>query len=321
MSVNESLPVVIAAAAVFYGTPLLYASLGEVLAERSGVLNLGVEGMMLIGAVCGFGAVQVVAGPGWLALGAAVLCAAAAGAAVALIHGVLAIGLRANQIVSGLALAIFAGGSGLSSYIGNAFRLGGHPAHHEFSRIDVLGLAKMPVLGPILFHQNALVYLSWLVVAAATVYVSRSRLGLNLRAVGESPETADAAGISVAAYRYVHTLVGGALAGLGGAFYSLAITPAWIDGMTSGAGWIAIALVVFAFWRPELAVVGAYLFGALSSLTFVLQTGNVHVAPEVFAALPFVITIVVLAAVSSGWARRRLGAPAALGVPYVREAR
>jgi simple sugar transport system permease protein len=177
------------------------------------------------------------------------------------------------------------------------------------------------VLGPILFHQNALVYLSWLVVAAATVYVSRSRLGLNLRAVGESPETADAAGISVAAYRYVHTLVGGALAGLGGAFYSLAITPAWIDGMTSGAGWIAIALVVFAFWRPELAVVGAYLFGALSSLTFVLQTGNVHVAPEVFAALPFVITIVVLAAVSSGWARRRLGAPAALGVPYVREAR
>ena len=319
--INNSLLVVIVASAIGYGTPLLFAALGELLAERSGVLNLGVEGMMLIGAVSGFWAVQTVGGPSWMSLLVAVIVAALAAAATSLIHAVLTISLRASQIVSGLALTIFAGATGLSSYLGHVANLGGKPARHEFTAIDVIGLKDVPVLGPILFHQNALTYISWLLVGLTLVYLYRTRPGLHLRAVGESPATADAMGVNVTAYRYVHVLIGGALAGIGGAFFSLAITPGWIDGMTSGAGWIAIALVIFAFWRPELALVGAYLFGAFSSLAFTLQARQVHLPPEVFASLPYLMTVVVLVLVSTGWARKRLGAPAALGVPYVREER
>jgi len=234
---------------------------------------------------------------------------------------VLTITLRASQIVSGLALTIFAGASGLSSYIGHVASLGGRPARHEFDAINVLGLQDAPVIGPILFHQNALTYVSWLLVVLTLFYLYRTRPGLHLRAVGESPATADAMGVNVTAYRYVHVLIGGALAGIGGAFFSLAITPGWLDGMTSGAGWIAIALVIFAFWRPELALVGAYLFGAFSSLAFTLQARQVHLPPEAFASLPYLMTVIVLVLVSTGWARQRLGAPASLGVPYVREER
>ena len=319
--INDSILVVIAANAIAYGTPLLFAALGELLAERSGVLNLGVEGMMLIGAVSGFWAVETIGGPSSVSLLAAVIVAALAAAAASLIHAILTISLRASQIVSGLALTIFAGASGLSSYIGHVANLGGKPARHEFDFINVLGLKDVPVLGPIVLHQNALTYVSWLLVAVTLVYLYRTRPGLHLRAVGESPATADAMGVNVTAYRYIHVLLGGALAGIGGAFFSLAITPGWIDGMTSGAGWIAIALVIFAFWRPELALVGAYLFGALSSLAFTLQTRQVHLPAEVFASLPYLMTVVVLVLVSTGWASKRLGAPAALGVPYVREER
>jgi simple sugar transport system permease protein len=319
--VNDSIVVVLAASAIFYGTPLVFAALGELLAERSGVLNLGVEGMMLMGAVTAFWAVQHVSGPDWLALLVATLVGGLAALAVSVVHAVLVVGLRANQIVSGLALTIFAGTTGLSSYIGNVGKLGGQPAHHEFNALNVLGLANVPVAGPILFHQNALVYASWALVLIAMAYLHRTRTGLHLRAVGESPQTADVMGVDVARYRYAHTLLGGLLAGIGGAYFSLAITPNWIDGMTSGAGWIAIALVIFAFWRPEMTLAGAYLFGLFSSLGFVLQARQVHLPPEVFASLPYLMTVVVLVAVSTGWARQRLGAPAALGTPYVREER
>lgn len=319
--INDNVLVVIAASAISYGTPLLFAALGELLAERSGVLNLGVEGMMLIGAVSGFWAVQTIGGPSWVSLLAAVIVAALAAAAISLIHAFLTISLRASQIVSGLALTIFAGATGLSSYIGHVANLGGVPARHEFDPINVFGLGNAPILGPVVFHQNALTYVSWALVVLTLFYLYRTRPGLHLRAVGESPGTADAMGVNVAAYRYVHVMIGGALAGIGGAFFSLAITPGWIDGMTSGAGWIAIALVIFAFWRPELALVGAYLFGAFSSLAFTLQARQVHLPPEVFSSLPYLMTIVVLVLVSTGWARRRLGAPASLGVPYVREER
>jgi ABC-type uncharacterized transport system permease subunit len=321
MNVNDSIVVVLVASAIFYGTPLVFAAVGELLAERSGVLNLGVEGMMLIGAVTAFWSVQHLGGPDWVVLILATSIGGLAALATSLIHAILVVGLRANQIVSGLALTIFAGATGLSSYVGNVGRLGGQPAHHEFAAINVLGLSNVPVLGPILFHQNALVYASWVLVLLALGYLYRTRTGLHLRAVGESPQTADVMGIDVARYRYAHTLAGGLLAGVGGAYFSLAITPNWIDGMTSGAGWIAIALVIFAFWRPELTLVGAYLFGLFSSLGFVLQARQVHLAPEVFAALPYLMTVVVLVVVSTGWARQRLGAPAALGTPYVREER
>jgi ABC-type uncharacterized transport system permease subunit len=171
------------------------------------------------------------------------------------------------------------------------------------------------------FNHSVLVFASWALVALVALYLSRTRIGLNVRAVGESPAAADAMGINVVAYRYAHTIAGGALAGVGGACFSLAITPQWVDGLTQGAGWIAIALVIFAFWRPDLCLVGAYFFGAFSALPFTLQARGVTVAPELFQALPYVMTIVVLVLVSTGLAKRRLGAPAALGRAYVREER
>jgi simple sugar transport system permease protein len=319
--VNSSIGVFVMASAVAYGTPLLYAALGELLAERSGVLNLGVEGMMLMGALAGFWAVQRVPGSGPAVLACAVLVAAVAGALMSLIHAVLVVTLRANQIVSGLALTIFA--AGLSSYLANDLNLANAPAEHEFTAFLPQGMRDAPIVGPILFDQNALVYLSWLAVLVAGWYLYRTRPGLNVRAVGESPAAADAMGINVTAYRYAHTLAGGALAGVGGATFSLAITPSWVDGLTQGAGWIAIALVIFAFWRPGLCLVGAYLFGAFQALPFAFQAKSVltDIPPEFFQALPYVMTIVVLVLVSSAGARFRLGAPHGLGIPYVREER
>jgi ABC-type uncharacterized transport system permease subunit len=324
VSVNQSLVVQVLAQAVVYGTPVLFAALGELLAERSGVLNLGVEGMMLVGATMGFWGMQRAPGPTSLVLILAILTAAFAGLVMSAIHAFLVVTLRASQIVSGLALTIFAGGLGLASYLGNDLGLADVPPKHQFSDIDVFGLKDVSVVGPILFHQSALVYLSWAVVALVALYLSRTRPGLNVRAVGENPGAADAMGIDVTRYRYAHVLAGGALAGLGGACYSLAITPGWTDGdsLVGGAGWIAIALVIFSFWRAELCLVGAYLFGGLSGgLPSALQAHGYKVTPEFLNALPYLMTIAVLVLVSTGLARRRLGAPAALGVPYVREER
>jgi len=319
--VNNSLIVVVLSSGVLYGTPLLYAALGEVLAERSGVLNLGVEGMMLMGAVMGFWTVERVHGPTPLILAASIGVAALAGAVMAAIHAFLVITLRANQIVSGLALTIFAGAAGLSSYLGNDLQLAGKPAKHQFQEIFPTSWQDLPVVGPIIFGQSLLVYASWVCVVLVALYLTRTRLGLNLRAVGESPAAADAMGVNVSRYRYAHTLVGGAFAGVGGAAFSLSITPQWVDGLTQGAGWIAIALVIFAFWRPTLCLLGAYFFGAFTALPFALQGHGVTVAPELFQTLPYVATIVALVLVSSRAARIRFGAPAALGLPYVREER
>src|SRR5437763_6432777 len=319
---NHSLLVVLIASGVAYGTPLLYAALGELLAERSGVLNLGVEGMMLVGAVMGFWTVQRVHVNTGLSLALAMLVAAIAGAAMAAIHAFLVITLRASQIVSGLALTIFAGAAGLSSYLGNDFNLADNPARHAFHAVFPASFQRWPVVGPILFGQNVLVYASWACVVAVWLYLSRTRPGLNVRAVGESPAAADAMGIDVTAYRYAHVLAGGAFAGVGGACFTLAITPQWDAGITGGAGWIAIALVIFAVWRPELVLVGAYFFGALTALAPNLQARQITNAPhEIFDSLPYLMTVVVLVLVSTGWAKRRLGAPAALGLPYVREER
>jgi simple sugar transport system permease protein len=316
--INNSVWVVVLASAVTYGTPLLYAALGELLTERSGVLNLGVEGMMLTGAVMGFWAVQRTG-----SLGVAIAVAAIAGASMALIHAFLVITLRANQIVSGLALTIFAGAAGLSSYLGNDLNLADQPAREAFRPFLPKSWQSADVVGPILFKQSALVYASWALVVLVALYLNRTRFGLNVRAVGESPEAADAMGLNVTAYRYAHTLLGGAFAGVGGACFTLWITPQWVDGITAGAGWIAIALVIFAFWRPALCLIGAYLFGAFSGIPFAFQARGIltGIPPELFQALPYTMTIVVLVLVSSAGARRRLGAPAALGTPYVREER
>jgi general nucleoside transport system permease protein len=328
VGVNDSLVVEVLTQAVVYGTPILFAALGELLAERSGVLNLGVEGMMLVGAAMGFWGMQRAPGTDATALTLAVLTAGFAGLVMALAFAILVVSLRANQIVSGLALTIFAGGLGLSSYLGNDLGLADVPAKHQFGDIDVFGLKDTPVVGPILFHQSALVYLSWALTVLIALYLSRTRLGLNVRAVGENPGAADAMGINVRLYRYAHVLAGGALAGIGGACYSLAITPGWTDGdsLVGGAGWIAIALVIFSFWRPELCLVGAYLFGGLAGgVPAAIQAHDYKAIPAFFKtseflnSLPYVMTIVVLVLVSTSFARRRIGAPAALGVPYVRE--
>lgn len=318
---NNGIVVVVMASAVAYGTPLLYAALGELLAERSGVLNLGVEGMMLVGAVTGFFAVQRLGHSAGVSLALAVAVAAVAGACAALILAFLVVTLRANQIVAGLALTIFAGAAGLSSYIGDDFGLADDPARYSFGPVNAFGLEDVPILGPVVFAQTWLVYGSWVCVLAVGFYLARTRPGLNVRAVGESPAAADAMGIGVTKYRYLHTLAGGAFAGVGGASFSLALTPHWVDGLTAGAGWIAIALVIFAFWRADLCLVGAYVFGAFSALPFTLQARGVTITPQLFQALPYVMTIVVLVLVSSGIGRRRLGAPASLGQPYVREER
>lgn len=318
---NSNLFIVIAASAIFYGTPLYFAALGELITERSGVLNLGVEGMMLIGAVFAAWGAQHVGGPAWFGVLAAVLLGALGAALLAAIHALLAVTFRVNQTVAGLAITIFAGAVGLSSYLANTWKVAVRPTPRPIRRLDVLGLADAPIIGPLLFHHTILTYVSWVLCALTTWYLFRSRFGLNLRAVGESPATADANGINVALYRYVHTMIGGALAGVGGAFYALAIVPTWVDGMTKGAGWIAIALVIFGFWRPDLTLAGAYLFGALSSLGLTLKARNVQINGSILDALPFAMTIVVLVLVSSGWARRRLGAPSALGLPFEREER
>jgi simple sugar transport system permease protein len=271
----------------------------------------------------GFWAVQRFHVTTSVALLGAVGVAAFAGAAIAAIHAFLVITLRANQIVSGLAITIFAGIAGLSSYLGNDLDLAKSPARHQFQEVFPSSWQDLPVVGPIVFGQSILVYASWVCVVLVALYLSRTRLGLNVRAVGDSPAAADAMGLNVSAYRYAHTLVGGAFAGVAGATFSLSITPQWIAGLTAGAGWIAIALVVFSFWRPTLCLVGAYLFGAFSYLPFALQARDYSWAPppELSQSLPYLMTIVALVLVSSRAARLRFGAPAALGRPYVREER
>ena len=317
---NSNLFVIIAASAIYYGTPLFFAGLGELITERSGVLNLGVEGMMLLGAVAASFVSSRMGGSAPVVLAAAALAAMAAAALGALVHAFAVITLRVNQTVSGLALTSLAGAAGLSSYMANVWKLK-DPAKHQFTKIDLFGLKDSPVVGPILFNQTLPTYVSWVLVVLASWYLFRSRPGLHLRAVGESPQTADAMGINVVRYRYVHTLAGGALAGIGGMCFSLSIVPTWQDGMTAGRGWIAIALVIFGFWRPDLMLLGAYLFGAFSSLSLTLQARGVKVAPQFLDSLPYLMTIGVLVLVSGGWAKRRLGAPAALGIPYEREER
>lgn len=317
---NSNIVLAVVVSAISFGTPLVLAGLGELLAERSGVLNLGVEGMMLMGAVCAFCVSQKLHLSSALVLFLAVLASMVAGAAMALIHAFLTITIRVNQIVSGLAITIFAGIIGLSSYLGQVWNIGGVAGLHQFNQVNLLGLENLPVLGPLIFNQDVFVYASWVLVVAVLYYLYRTRPGLYLRAVGENPAAADAMGINVTAYRYTHTLIGGALAGLGGAYFTLALAPIWTDGLTAGVGWIAIALVIFAFWRPDLLVLGAYLFGVFSALGPTLQTHHITALPsEFYSALPFLMTVIALAAASTSWANRRIGTPASLGIPYTRE--
>src|SRR5205809_999940 len=289
----------ILAAAIAAGTPLVFAAWGELVVERSGVLNLGVEGMMLVGAIAGF---STGAATGNLWLGA--LAGMAAGAAMSVIFAVLTLNLMANQVASGLALTLF--GVGLSAFLGKPY---------ESVSLTVVPppaiplLSQIPVLGPLLFNYHVLVYVSWALFAAIAWFLYKSRAGLVLRSIGESPESAHAIGYPVIRIRYLATLFGGAMAGLGGAYLSEFYAPLWVEGMTAGRGWIALALVVFATWRPARVMIGAYLFGGVTIAQFFAQGGGIAIPAPFLSALPYLATIIVLVVISRNVATIRLNSP------------
>jgi simple sugar transport system permease protein len=290
------------------GTPLIIVALGELVTERSGVLNLGAEGMMAMGALGAF-IVNQATGNAPLAVAAGM----AAGVAMALLFGYVTLTMLANQVASGLALSIF--GIGLSAFIGKAYESAAMPM---VTPIRIPLLADIPLVGAVLFNQQSLVYFSWVLVAAVAWFLYRSRAGLALRAVGESPTAAHAVGYAVIPIRYLAVAFGGAMAGIGGAFLSVYYTPLWSQGMVAGRGWIALALVVFATWRPIRVVLGAYLFGGVMiSQLFVQGLGlKLDVPAQFLSALPYVATIAVLVLISRNAASVRLHSPVSLGRPF-----
>ncbi len=300
-------------AAVISGTPLLFAILGEILTEKTGKLNLGVEGMMMMGAVIGFKTALITSnGP------LAILGAAAAGGAGALIYAVLTVTLRANQTVTGLTLTIF--GTGFASFAGQNLSGTVVPASVRafFSETPLPLLSKIPVIGPVFFSHSVFVYIGYAVVFASWFYINRTKAGLSLRAIGENTAAADSSGIHVLTYKYIHIIAGGLLAGLGGAFLSLVYVPAWQENITAGRGWIAVALVIFCRWDPLKVFIGAYLFGGLDIIGFRLQRFDIHVSQYFLDMLPYLMTTFILVAAS---VKKKIGSspPAELGNPYFRE--
>ena len=288
-------------------TPLLLAASGELVVERAGVLNLGVEGMMIMGAACAFAGAYLT---GSTLVGA--LCGIAAGAALSAIFALLTLGLAVNQVATGLALTIL--GIGLSGLIGAGF-VGEKIVPAPQLQLPVL--SDLPFIGRILFGQDAFVYLSLALIAGIWWFIYRTRLGLVLRAVGDNPASAHALGYPVLTVRTFAVLFGGACAGLGGAYLPLAYTPFFIPGMTAGRGWIALALVVFASWLPGRLVVGAYLFGAVSILQLHAQGAGLGIPSQLMSSLPYLATIVVLVVISRARGTARSAAPASLGLVFV----
>jgi simple sugar transport system permease protein len=287
---------------VVAATPLVFAAIGELVVEKSGVLNLGVEGMMIIGAIAGFAV--TIETESYLA---GLVAAALAGTLMALLFGLITLTLLANQVASGLALTLF--GLGLSALIGQSYS--GKSAG-AFPHVHISGLTDLPIIGHLFFGQDWLVYLSLGLVAGVAWFLTRTRAGLVLRAVGESHDAAHAIGYPVILYRYAALAFGGACAGLGGAYLSLVQAPLWVERMTAGRGWIALALVVFAAWRPWRTVLGAYLFGGVSILQLHGQGMGLKIEAQYLSMLPYLATILVLVLIS----RSRTSAPASLGKPF-----
>ena len=297
---NDILSFIVATlhATVRAGTPLLFAVLGTIFTERSGIMNLGLEGIMLIGAIGGF-----VVSYNTSSLLMAILVAMIAGAVL-------------NQIVSGLAITML--GSGISGLWGKDY-IG--VVAKRFDPIAIPVLSDIPVIGRILFQHDLLVYISLLAVPLMWFFIYKTRGGMTLRAVGESPEAADSRGINVFFTRYLYTIIGGSITAIGGAYLSLAYNSMWIENMTAGRGWIAIALVLFATWDPYKALLGAYLFGGITALGLRMQAVGTHISPDFLKTLPYLLTIVVLFFTSTDTLKRKVGAPSSLGVPYSREDR
>ncbi|QFU07728.1 Branched-chain amino acid transport system / permease component [Rhodobacteraceae bacterium THAF1] len=305
MDLSAISPALLVASLMAAATPILLAALGELVVERSGVLNLGVEGMMIVGAICGFAAAVESGSP---ALGFAI--GAVGGALLSLIFAVLVLVFLANQVATGLALTLF--GLGLSSLLGQGY-VGIKPP--STPRLDLGPLSDLPFLGRAIFSHDAIVYLSLGVVVSVWLFLTRTRAGLRLRAVGENHDAAHALGLPVVAMRFAAIAFGGALAGLGGAYLSLVRVPQWTEGMTAGAGWIALAIVVFASWRAGRVLVGAYLFGGVTVLQLNLQAAGSALPVEYLSMSPYIITIVVLVVISASH-KRGSAAPASLGKPF-----
>lgn len=300
------------------GTSLIFATIGETLTERAGILNLGLEGMMLMGAVTAFAATLH---SGSLVVGIAT--ALAVGALMAAIHAFLTVTMRANQVVSGLSMTIF--GTGFASFLGqkigpasNGFRLVGLSAR-RFTPNAVPVAGEVPVLAAFV-NQDVMTYAVYLLIPIAWLFLYKTRPGLSLRAVGDDPHTADAMGINVTATKYLYTIVGGMLVALGGAHLSLSYTPGWAENITGGRGWIVIALVIFSMWNPARAIWGALIFGGINAVQFRLQASGTNIPAGFLNMLPYLTTIGVLV-VMTWWETlsKKIGAPASLGVAYVRE--
>lgn len=303
MDVTTAILLTIATAA----TPLLIAALGELVVERSGVLNLGVEGMMIMGAVTGFAAAQLTGSAYWGIL-AAVIC----GALFSLLFAVLTLSLATNQVATGLSLTLL--GLGASGMIGEGFV--GLPGI-KLEPVIIPVLSDIPIIGRLLFGQDPIFYLSIILTFAIWYFVFKTRAGLTLRSVGDNHVSAHALGINVLKVRYMAVMFGGACAGLAGAHLSLVYTPQWTENMTAGRGWIALALVVFASWRPARVVVGAYLFGAATIAQFHAQAMGVAVPSQLLSALPYLATILVLVLISKNKRMTMKNTPASIGKPFV----
>ncbi|WP_298495645.1 ABC transporter permease [uncultured Maritimibacter sp.] len=293
-------PILLIASLMVASTPILLAALGEMVVEKAGVLNLGVEGMMITGAVVGF-AIGVNTGSSWAGFAVAAL----AGAALSMIFAIITQVLLSNQVATGLGLTLF--GLGLSSLIGKPYVGMKAPG---FAKLHIPGLSEIPFVGPVLFRHDPMVYVSILIVAGVWYLLTFTRAGLILRAVGENHNAAHALGYKVKTVRFAAIAFGGAMAGLGGAYVSLVRVPQWVEGMTAGAGWIALAIVVFASWRPWRILLGAYLFGGITVLQLNLQAAGSSIPVEYLSMSPYVITILVLVIISI---RGNHGAPGSLG--------
>ena len=297
LAVNIILGIIIAA------TPLVFAAIGELVAEKSGVLNLGVEGMMIVGAIAGF-ATTIESGSFLVGILAATL----AGVLMALLFAFLTQTLLSNQVATGLALTLF--GLGIAALWGQGYSGKSLP---KFPKLHLPYLSDIPVIGPIVLGQDALVYLSLALVATVAWFFARTRGGLIIRAIGENHDAAHAIGYGVVWYRYLALMFGGACAGLGGAYLSIVQTPLWVENMTAGRGWIALALVVFSAWRPLRILLGAYLFGGITILQLHSQGMGIEIEPQILSMLPYLATILVLIIISRDKAKVRLNAPASLG--------
>lgn len=303
MLIIENILLTIATAA----TPLLIASMGELVVERSGVLNLGVEGMMIMGAVTGF-AVAAATGNPWLGALAAIIV----GAVFSLLFAFLALSVATNQVATGLSLTLL--GLGLSGMVGESF-VG--VAGVKLPSLYIPGLSDLPLVGRLLFGQDPLFYVSLALVAAIMWFLFRTRAGLTLRSIGDNHDSAHALGISVIKVRYLAVMFGGACAGLAGAHLSLVYTPQWVENMTAGRGWIALALVVFGSWRPLRVLAGAYLFGAVTIGQLHAQAIGLAIPSQLLSALPYLATIVVLVLISRNRRMTMINTPACLGRPFV----